>query len=67
MAFIKEFVALVRFIATGEARIGELRANSRAIHRGDDDTVVVLHPPQEAMDESEEERWRVMYGEHYAD
>jgi hypothetical protein len=67
--FIKEFVALLRFIAAGEANVGHLRKDSTVIHRTVDDHGVgdkaVLHPPQEAMDDSEESRWRDLYGWQY--
>ena len=66
--FIKEFVALLRFVAAGEANIGHLRKDSVVIHRGvDDDEKVVLHPPQEAMDESEASRWRELNAWQYAE
>lgn len=67
--FIKEFVALLRFIAAGEANIGHLRKGSRVIHRTaeDIDDEAGLHPPQEAMDASEESRWRDLYGWQYED
>ncbi len=68
--FIKEFVALLRFVAAGEANIGHLRKDSGAIHRSVDESVgvkVVLHPPQEAMDDSEERRWRELYAWQYAE
>jgi hypothetical protein len=67
--FIKEFVALLRFIAAGEANVGHLRKDSRVIHRtveGVEDKAG-LHPPQEAMDEPEESRWRDLYGWQYED
>lgn len=52
--FIKEFVALLRFVAAGEVNIGHLRKDSRVIHRSLDEPVGMLHPPEEIMDESEE-------------
>src|SRR5437667_349752 len=66
--FIKEFVALLRFVAAGEANVGHLRKDSNVIHRTvDDDEKVVLHPPQEAMDESEVSRWRELNAWQYAE
>ena len=68
--FIKEFVALLRFVAAGEANVGHLRKDSNVIHRSVDESVRVkalLHPPQEAMDESEENRWRELYAWQYAE
>src|SRR5947207_6488819 len=67
--FIKEFIALLRFIAAGEANIGHLRKDSTMIHRTaeDVDGKAGLHPPQEAMDESEVNRWKDLYGWQYED
>jgi hypothetical protein len=55
--FIREFVARLRFVASGDAGIGYLRGNCPVIHRdmgmlgvGD----LVLRPPQEGLDEPEE-------------
>ena len=60
--FIKEFVALLRFVAAGEVNVRHLRKDSEVIHRtGNENDVgnqVVLHAPQEAMDEADEIRWR---------
>jgi len=52
--FVKEFVALLRFVAAGDANIGHLRKGSREIHRATDRTghianEPVLRPPQEAL------------------
>jgi len=65
--FIKHFVALLRFIAAGEANIGHLRSDSDIIHRSAEETTSILHPPQEAMDEREEGRWRSLSASQYAD
>lgn len=69
--FIKEFVALLRFVAAGEAKIGHLRKDSQVIHRTTADIgavkdEVVLRPPQEALDEDEEEAWRLTEANEYA-
>ena len=62
--FIKEFVALLRFVAAGEANVGFLRKDGVEIHRtADGDGAVeedeqVLRPPQEEMEEIEESSWR---------
>ena len=62
--FIKEFVALLRFVAAGEANVGFLRKDGVEIHRTTDgDGAVeedeqVLRPPQEEMEEIEESSWR---------
>ena len=65
--FIRHFVVLLRYIAAGEANIGHLRNDSDTIHRNADETPPILHPPQEAMDEREEGRWRNLSAFHYAD
>jgi len=68
--FIKEFVALLRYVAAGEANVGHLRKDASVIHRIVDEGVgdeAAFHPPQEAMDESEENHWRDLYGWQYAD
>ena len=68
--FIKEFVALLRFVAAGEANVGFLRKDGLDIHRtGDGDGDVeedqqVLHPPQEEMEEVEESSWRASVQEN---
>jgi len=69
-AFIKEFVALLRFVAAGEACVGQLRRVSAAIHRsmeimGDIAEDLVLHPPQEDLNEREEEAWRTLHAAKY--
>lgn len=62
--FIKEFVALLRFVAAGEANVGFLRKDCVEIHRKTDDVVEederALCPPQEEMEEAEEISWRAM-------
>jgi hypothetical protein len=62
--FIKEFVALLRFVAAGEANVGFLRKNGVEIHRKPDDVDEederVVCPPQEEMEEAEEVSWRAM-------
>lgn len=58
--FIVEFVALVRFVAAGEANVGHLRKDSEVIHRRTDENVsgeVVSHAPQEAQDDRDMRRW----------
>lgn len=68
--FIREFVALIRFVAAGEANIGFLGRNCVEIHRTTDDKDridpnKVLQPPQEELNEEEEEIWRKTYGGEY--
>ena len=58
--FIEEFVALLRFVAAGEAKVGHLRKDSEVIHRrtdGNGSGEVVSHAPQQAQDESEARTW----------
>lgn len=56
--FIKETVALFRFIAAGEANIGHVRKNGTEIHRRGDVDEPVEHPPQQAMDDGDKKRFR---------
>ena len=67
--FIKEFVALLRFVAAGQANVGHLWKESSAIHRDTDMRELVedpvLHPPQEDLNESEEEAWRTLHAMKY--
>jgi hypothetical protein len=61
--FIKEFVALVRFVAAGEANIGFLGKGRSEIHRmtdvdGQIERDQVLQPPQEELNENEGDMWR---------
>ena len=68
--FIREFVALLRYIAAGEVNIGHLRKDSHVIHRTTNDSSIVttvLHPPQEAMDEGESRRWSELNEWQYAE
>jgi hypothetical protein len=62
--FIKEFVALLRFVAAGEANVGFLRKDGTEIHRKMDDVIEedeqAVCPPQEEMEEAEEISWRTM-------
>ena len=68
--FIKEFIALLRFIAAGEANIGFLGKKCKEIHRSKDDKGELqldemFYPPQEEMDETEEGIWRMVNAEEY--
>ena len=57
--FIQEFVALVRFVAAGEAKVAHLRKGGRVIHRSKSDVEEpVLRPPQQALDRDDELWWR---------
>jgi hypothetical protein len=66
--FIKEFVALLRFVAAGETNVGFLHKDSVEIHRtiGSvvDEDEQALRPPQEEMEEVEESSWRTMLREN---
>jgi len=68
--FIKEFVALLRFVAAGEASVGYLRKDCRAIHRivsagGAIADELVLRPPQQDLNEVEENDWREEMASEY--
>jgi hypothetical protein len=66
--FIKQFIALLRFIAAGEANVGYLRPDSLVIHRMTSATGVdmpVLRPPQEELNEVEEQGWRELNASEY--
>lgn len=65
--FIEQFVALVRFVAAGEANIGFLGKHRTSIHRTEGSRETPLRPPQMEMDEKEEAAWRVKAAEEYAD
>ena len=54
-------------MAAGEGNVGHLRKDSNVIHRIVNDSDDVLHPPQEAMDEREQDKWRELYGWQYAE
>ena len=57
--FIKEFVALLRFVAAGEAKVAHLRKGGRVIHRSRSEVKEpVLRPPQQALDRDDELWWR---------
>lgn len=63
--FIREFVALVRFVAAGEANVGHLRKDGNTIHRSmkeesgvEGDSETVMRPPQQDLDAGEEAEWR---------
>ena len=68
--FFKEFVALLRFVAAGEANIGHVRKDSVTIHRsvgsgeeleGDN----LQSPPQEVLNEAEKRSWRIFNVHQY--
>src|SRR5438046_10063958 len=65
--FIEQFVALLRFVAAGEANIGFLGKYRTSIHRTEGSQETPLRPPQMEMDEKEEAAWRVKVVEEYAD
>ena len=60
-----EFVALLRFIAAGEASVGHLWKGSKVIHRAGDRDDDILRPPQMALDANEECSWRELNEETY--
>jgi hypothetical protein len=57
--FIKQIIALFRFVAAGEANIGHVRKCGSEIHRRTDESGILVdepveRPPQRAMDEKDE-------------
>ena len=69
--FIKEFIALVRFIAAGEANMGFLGKIREEIHRvAIDKSIVdaerVKRPPQRDLNDNEEMMWRLSNENNYA-
>ena len=68
LTFMKDFIAVVRCLADGEAPIGYLRRDAGKIHRslsGEDDENV-LRPPQECLDEREASQWSKEKADYYA-
>ena len=68
--FIQEFVALLRFVAAGEANVGHLRKDSDVIHRRTEENVpgeVVNHAPQEAQSELEFKQWIALESHNFDD
>jgi len=68
--FIKEFVALLRFVAAGEANIGHVRKNSTIIHRSVTDPEGIedeteMGPPQEVLTTVEKKSWRILNAHQY--
>lgn len=58
LQFLKDFIAVVRCLADGNAPIGYLRRNSVKVHRKPDDDDEVLRPPQRVLDSREEVEWQ---------
>ena len=61
LAFIKDFIAVVRCLADGSAPIGYLRRDGGKIHRtGEEEPEGEEHmtPPQECLDERGIAEWR---------
>jgi hypothetical protein len=68
MEFLKDFVAVVRCLADGNAPIGYLRRDGEKIHRRSysEANEGVVRPPQRACDEREEVSWRENEATDYA-
>jgi hypothetical protein len=69
LQFLKEFIAIVRCLADGNAPIGYLRRDGGKIHRrpeDEDEDDEVLRPPQEVLDAREEAEWRGLSAKNYA-
>ena len=63
-------VALIRMVAAGGANVGHLRQDVGKVHRTENPSEnardkLVIHPPQEEMDEGEESRWREALAREY--
>lgn len=66
LQFLKEFIAVVRCLADGNAPIGYLRREGGKIHRRIDvDEEEVLRPPQEVLDAREEKQWQEESAQEY--
>ena len=68
--FIKEFIALIRFIAAGEANVGFLGKTREEIHRiATEESIVdaeqVKRPPQQDLNDNEEKMWRLSNENNY--
>ena len=68
LKFLKDFIAVVRCLADGNAPIGYLRRDGGKIHRrpDEDEEEEVLRPPQEVLDAREETEWREESAKNYA-
>lgn len=71
LQFLKDFIAIVRCLADGNAPIGYLRRDDPGgkIHRmvGDSVDDEVVRPPQQALEPWKEADWRVEYSKDYAE
>jgi hypothetical protein len=68
--FIKEFIALVRFVAAGEANVGFLGKTREEIHRVASDRNIVddepvERPPQQDLNDNEAKMWRLSNENNY--
>ena len=67
LQFLRDFIAVVRCLADGNAPIGYLRRDGGKIHRRtEDEDKEVLRPPQEALDSREEAIWMEDFAKDYA-
>jgi hypothetical protein len=67
LQFLKDFIAVVRCLADGNAPIGYLRKDGGKIHRkldGDEDEL--LQPPQMVLDVREQKQWQEESARNYA-
>jgi hypothetical protein len=59
LQFLKDFIAVVRCLADGNAPIGYLRRDGIKIHRrAEDVNEGIVKPPQRVVDAQEEAEWR---------
>ena len=73
LKFLKDFIAVVRCLADGNAPIGYLRRDGGKIHRRldeddeeEEEEEEVMRPPQEVLDAREEAEWRQESAKNYA-
>jgi hypothetical protein len=70
LQFCKEFIAVVRCLADGNASIGYLRKDGETIRewegKDEEKDEDVLWPPQEVLDATEETEWREDQAHKYA-
>ena len=68
LAFLKDFIAVVRCLADGGAPIGHLRRDAGKIHRRGEESEgeEVLRPSQKSLDEREVWEWRKEKAADYA-
>ena len=71
MVFVRDFIAIVRCLADGNAPIGYLRRDNveGKIHRKSDADIEqeVVRPPQQVLEPNKESEWRETSASRYAE